>query len=95
MILPTKGIAPDRALLAVGAQIALQLDQPSTVSQAWVRLCAWRREHGHPAPISFGWFVLALDLLFALEKVDLRDDLLTLTRNQSVDWRKDAVPARG
>ncbi|MER6076984.1 ABC-three component system middle component 6 [Streptomyces sp. NPDC001833] len=77
MITPTKGIAPDRALLAVGAQIVMQLDRPLTVSQAWARLREWRRGHDHPAPLSFGWFVLALDLLYALDLVDLRDDLLT------------------
>ena len=94
MLTPTKGIAPDRALLAVGAQIALQLDQPLTVSQAWARVRAWRKENGHPAPISFGWFVLALDTLFALDRVELRDDLLTLTRRDRADWRKDAATAR-
>lgn len=94
MLLPTKGIAPDRALLAVGAQIALQLSQPLTVSQAWARVCTWRKENGHPAPISFGWFALALDVLFALGKVEFRDDLLTMTRQDRVNWRDDAAPAR-
>ncbi|WP_280305047.1 ABC-three component system middle component 6 [Nocardia abscessus] len=77
MITPTKGIAPDRALLAVGAQIAMQLDQPLTVSQTWSRLREWRRQSGHSAPLSFGWFVLALDVLHALGSVDLDDDLIT------------------
>jgi hypothetical protein len=76
MITPTKGIAPDRALLAVGAQIAIQLDRPLTVSQTWSRLRSWRSENSHPAPISFGWFVLALDMLHAVGIVDLKDDLL-------------------
>jgi hypothetical protein len=80
MLTPTKGIAPDRALLTVGAQIALQLDQPLTVSQTWVRVCEWRKANEHPAPLSFGWFVLALDVLHALGRVELRDDLLTLNR---------------
>jgi hypothetical protein len=95
MLLPTKGIAPDRALLAVSAQIALQLSQPLTVSQAWARVCAWRRENGHPAPISFGWFALALDVLFTLGKVEFRDDLPTLTRQDLVNRRKNAASARG
>ncbi|WP_371644371.1 hypothetical protein OG974_23455 [Streptomyces sp. NBC_00597] len=77
MITPTKGIAPDRALLAVGAQITMQLDRPLTVSQTWSRLREWRHENGHPAPLSFGWFVLALDVLHALGAVDLNNDLLT------------------
>ena len=80
MITPTKGIAPDRALLAVGAQIVMQLDRPLTVSQTWARLKEWRRANGHTAPISFGWFVLALDVLHALGTVEIRDDLLAVNR---------------
>ncbi|MFC5264693.1 ABC-three component system middle component 6 [Kribbella qitaiheensis] len=78
MITPTKGIAPDRCLLAVGAQVLLQLDEPRSVSQAWARLKAWRIEHGHYAPVSFGWFVLALDALYSMGAVELRRDVLVL-----------------
>ena len=76
MITPTKGIAPDRCLLAVGAQVLLQLDEPRTVSQAWSRLKAWRLENDHTSPVSFGWFVLALDVLYSMGAVDLDQDLL-------------------
>ncbi|MFD4434004.1 ABC-three component system middle component 6 [Nocardia sp. NPDC058497] len=76
MITPTKGISPDRALLAVGAQIAMQLDRPLTVSQAWAKFREWRESHSHTAPVSFGWFVLALDMLHALDVVHLHEDLL-------------------
>ncbi|WP_406415194.1 hypothetical protein OH809_43690 [Streptomyces sp. NBC_00873] len=76
MITPTKGIAPDRCLLAVGAQVLLQLDEPRSVSQAWARLRKWRAEHGHHAPVSFGWFVLALDVLYSMGAVELRRDVL-------------------
>ncbi|WP_331768180.1 ABC-three component system middle component 6 [Embleya sp. NBC_00896] len=76
MITPTKGIAPDRCLLAVGAQIILQLDEPRSISQAWSRLKAWRTEHGHHSPVSFAWFVLALDVLYSMGAVDLRRDVL-------------------
>ncbi|MFJ3628786.1 ABC-three component system middle component 6 [Streptomyces albidoflavus] len=76
MLTPTKGIAPDRALLAVGAQILQELASPLTVSQTWARLKARRSELGHGSPVSFGWFVLALDVLHALGAVELRDELL-------------------
>jgi hypothetical protein len=80
MIVPTKGVAPQRALLAVGAQIILATGtQPVTVTQAWRRLLAWREEHRHRAPIPFWWFALALDVLFAMGLVDMddRNELLT------------------
>ncbi len=80
MIAPTRSVAPDRALLSVGAQILLQLDEPRTVSQAWLRLRSWRTERGLSSPLSFGWFVLALDVLYGLGVVDMIDDLLTRRR---------------
>lgn len=77
MIVPTKGIAPQRALLTVGAQIMLAVDyQPTTVTQAWARLLAWRARHQHNSPIPFWWFALALDMLYALGLVDLDNDVL-------------------
>lgn len=83
MITPTKGIAPDRALLTVGAQVVLQLDRPRTVSQTWSRLRAWREAEGFRAPISFGWFVLALDVLYAFGVLELRDGLLVVRRSDA------------
>ncbi|MFJ8476481.1 ABC-three component system middle component 6 [Kitasatospora sp. NPDC094011] len=76
MITPTKGIAPERSLLAVGAQILLQLNEPRTVNQTWARLKAWREEKDHNSPLSFSWFVLALDVLYGMGVVELRHDLL-------------------
>lgn len=80
MIVPTKGVAPQRALLAVGAQIALATGrQPVTITQAWRRLLTWRAENDHRAPIPFWWFALALDMLYAMGLVDLdaESELLT------------------
>ncbi|WP_233570951.1 ABC-three component system middle component 6 [Nocardiopsis sp. Huas11] len=75
--MPTKGIAPQRALLTVGAQILMSSERQSvTVTQAWRRLQKWRADHAHNAPVPFWWFVLALDVLYALGTVELRDDLL-------------------
>ncbi|MEU3301887.1 ABC-three component system middle component 6 [Streptomyces sp. NPDC006678] len=87
MITPTKGIAPDRALLAIGAQILISLDEPLTVSQAWARFKDRRTRLGHHAPVSFEWFVLGLDVLHALGAVELRQELLVARRNE------DAAPA--
>jgi hypothetical protein len=76
VITPTKGIAPDRCLLAVGAQILLQLDEPRSVSQTWSRLKTWRTQHSHTSPVSFSWFVLALDVLYSMGAVELDQDVL-------------------
>lgn len=66
MILPTKGIGPDKALLSVGAAILSELNEPKTVSRVWSDLQGERGE----VQMSFDWFVLALDLLFAVGAVD-------------------------
>jgi hypothetical protein len=76
MIIPTKGISADRALLTVGAQILQQLDQPCTVSASWHSLRDWRQRTGRPDNISFSWFVLALDVLYALGAVSYENGLL-------------------
>lgn len=81
MIAPTKGIAPQRALLTVGAQVIEASERQSlTVTQTWRRLQKWRVDHGHNAPVPFWWFVLALDVLYALGIVELRDDLLVFRK---------------
>lgn len=77
MIIPTKGITPQRALLTVGAQILLATEhRPVTVSQAWRRFQEWRKEHQHNAPIPFWWFALGLDVLYALGVVEFSNDIL-------------------
>jgi hypothetical protein len=66
VILPTKGIPADRALLTIGAQIIKELDEPSTVSGLWHLVRLGRAQTEESTPLTFDWFVLALDLLFAV-----------------------------
>ncbi|WP_399495377.1 ABC-three component system middle component 6 [Streptomyces sp. P9(2023)] len=66
MILPTKGIPADRALLTIGAQIIKELEEPSTVSGLWHLVRLDRSQHADSTPLTFDWFVLALDLLFTV-----------------------------
>jgi hypothetical protein len=61
VILPTKGIAPNKALLAIAGEILRSLDEVKTVSRLWDDF----RKHSDPsAEIPFDWFILGLDLLF-------------------------------
>lgn len=68
MILPTKGITPDRALLTVGARVLSLLDVPKTVSRLWDETRCSSSAHQE---MTFDWFVLALDLLFIMDAVDV------------------------
>lgn len=69
MILPTKHIRPDRALLAVGAEALSCLREPMTVSRLWDQVRTARSDRAVSAPINYDWFVLTLDLLFILKAV--------------------------
>jgi hypothetical protein len=76
MILPTKRLPQDRALLAVGGQILRLLTEPKTVSKMWIDLKRVRDTAIGSAPITYDWFVLALDLLFSLGALRLEKGLL-------------------
>lgn len=76
MILPTKHLRPERALLTIGAEILAVLRGPMTVSRVWDEVRRRRGEAAEPAPIAYDWFVLALDLLFAVKAVELENGLL-------------------
>lgn len=76
MILPTKHIRPERALLTVGADVLACLSKPMTVSKVWDQVREQRGEPVGVAPINYDWFVLSLDLLFMLEAVRFENGLL-------------------
>lgn len=69
MILPTKHIRPDRALLSVGANLLACLREPMTVSRLWDEIRKARSNLNLSAPISYDWFLLSLDLLFMIEAI--------------------------
>ena len=76
MILPTKHIRPERALLTVGADILEHLQEPMTVSRAWDEVRRQRGEAVGSAPINYDWFILALDLLFIVKAVRFENGVL-------------------
>lgn len=69
MILPTKHLRPDRALVAVGADVLGLLQTPQTVSRLWEDFRLLRSRRPGVAPVTYEWFILSLDLLFLLEAV--------------------------
>lgn len=71
MILPTKHIRPDRALIGVGADLLACLREPLTVSRLWDEIRTARGASTKAAPINYDWFVLSLDLLFMVGAVEL------------------------
>jgi hypothetical protein len=78
MILPSRHLSQDRALLTIGARILQRLHQPKTVSALWEELSAG--SEGKPNSrfeLGYNWYVLALDLLFLIGAIKLEEGLLT------------------
>lgn len=77
MILPSKHLPQDRALLTVGALVLTFLAHPKTVSALWEEL-NWHDASlaATPRRITYDWFLLALDLLFALGTIELENGLV-------------------
>lgn len=48
-----------------------------TVSRVWTELSMARRSIPNAPTITYDWFVLALDLLFAMNAIDLERGLLS------------------
>ena len=71
MLLPTKGVSPDRALLTLGGDVLALLKEPKTVSKLWSDVQRDRLNRSALAKVSFDWFILSLDVLFALGCIQL------------------------
>jgi hypothetical protein len=76
MILPSKHLSQNRALLTVGAVILRHLSAPVTVSALWEHVSRFFRGQTAPAPLRYDAFVLTLDLLFLMDAIELREGLL-------------------
>jgi hypothetical protein len=76
MILPTKHVRPDRALIGVGAEVLAILKRPMTMSRLWDEVRGRRSLHSPTAPIDYQWFILSLDLLYIIGAVDFNRGLV-------------------
>lgn len=76
MILPTKGIPSNKALLAVAGEALRSLREAKTISRLWDD---FRRLSDPRSEVTFDWFVLGLDLLFILGAIELDQGRLRRT----------------
>jgi hypothetical protein len=70
MILPTKHISQNEALIGVGATLLAHINGPVTVSGLWERL------RSEPNVGTFERFVLASNLLYLIGAIDIKDGLI-------------------
>jgi len=76
MILPSKHLAAERALLTLGGEILKALDQPRTISSLWDRMRSGNDVVKRRSVLTYSWFILAIDLLFIVRAVSYEDGTL-------------------
>lgn len=77
MILPSKHLSHDRALLTVGAHVLTFLTRPKTVSALWEDLNSYNiGQELPPRRITYDWFLLSLDVLYIIGIIELKSGLV-------------------
>ena len=77
MILPSKHLSQDRALLTVGSRILQNLNQPKTVSALWEELSNQGKKSPNSTPyLKYDQFILGLDLLFLIGAIELTEGII-------------------
>ncbi|WP_420208746.1 ABC-three component system middle component 6 [Candidatus Electronema sp. JC] len=76
MILPSKHLSQERALLTVGARLLLLLSKPKTASALWEELSRSAEKHERKLTLRYDAYVLTLDLLFLIGAIELHSGLL-------------------
>ena len=75
MLMPTKHIKTENALIGVGAEVLALLDRDKTVSRLFSDLQEDRRENDL-STIHFDWFLLAMDFLFSIGAIRFDSGLI-------------------
>jgi hypothetical protein len=74
MILPTKHLSADRALIGVGTDVLTCLHAADlNISDLWSEVRKVRTDLGF-SPIGFDWFTLAICFLYSIRAIDIRGD---------------------
>jgi hypothetical protein len=79
VLLPTKTLSPGRSLVGIGASVLMLLTEPKPVSRVWDEYKKALTRVPNSPTVTFGWFVLALDLLFAFGVIEFDHNRLVKT----------------
>lgn len=74
MILPSKHISPHQSIIGAGAVILEHVHDPTTVTALWERVRSFQEIR------VYSRFVLALDLLYAIGALDLKDSMIVRSK---------------
>lgn len=77
MILPSKHLSPDRAIITVASEVFELINNRSTVSSTWNDLQEKRRGCKWKSEIPYDWFILSLDFLYLIGCIEVDNGRLT------------------
>lgn len=75
MLMPTKHIKAENALIGVGGEVLELLEEEKTVSRLFYDLQEHRQTRELPT-IHFDWFLLAVDFLFLVGAIRFEEGVL-------------------
>lgn len=70
MILPTKHLSPDRAIITVASEIFKLINHHSTVSSVWNDFRGNNEACARQGEIPYDWFILSLDFLYLIGAIE-------------------------
>lgn len=79
MILPTKHLHPDRALISVASEVLELIKGRTAVSSVWNALQEKHISTLRYGDVPYDWFVLALDLLFLFGAIEEKGGFIQRT----------------
>lgn len=74
MLLPSKGVSSERALITIGSELLPLLTDPVSITGLWERFKDLRGRRTSHEKITFDWFALALALLFSMGLIERAPD---------------------
>lgn len=81
MILPTKHLQPNRALISVASEVLSLIGRKSTVSSIWDALQARHKKALRYGDVPYDWYILSLDLLFLMGAIEEQDGIIRKVKN--------------
>lgn len=70
MILPTKHLSPDRAIISIASEIFELIGRRSTVSAVWNEVQENCKAGMRQGDVPYDWFILSLDFLFLVGAIE-------------------------
>ena len=74
MLLPTKGVSSERALITIGSEILEDLQGAMSVSALWDKYNSRPVASSRSSCITFDWYSLALATLYTMRLIEVTDN---------------------